>query len=74
MLTDGKEVGPAIFLIVNKKNQVVAYTSINVPDAQLIREDEDPELFDKMMREGAACLADCTCNHITAMGLKQDKE
>lgn len=71
MISDGKIAEPAIYLIVNSKNQVVAFSSVNVPDAVLVREDDDPELFSKMMREGASCLVDPRINHVIALGLKQ---
>ena len=70
MINDKVKRDSAIYLIVNKKNQVVAYTAVNMPEPKLIREDEDIELFNNMKKEGAACIADPTVNYVTGIGIK----
>lgn len=74
MLEDGKEQKPAIYLVIDKNNKVLAYCSVNVAAPTLIREDEHKELFDKMMDEGANVLADPTKNFVINLGLQNKKK
>jgi len=72
MKRDGKHAEPAIYLLVDKNNSVVVYTAVNVPEAKLIRETHDKDLFDSMIEEGCAAIHDPVKNHVTALGLKKD--
>lgn len=62
---------PKVYLIVDKSNKVIGYCSVNVPDPILIREDEDPALFNKMKKFGASTLFDPEKNHIIGLGLSK---
>lgn len=70
MINDKVKHKSSIYLIVNKKNQVVAYSAVNMPEPILVREDENIELFNQMKKEGAACIADPTVNYVTGIGIK----
>ena len=73
MINDKRQVQPAVYLIIDKNNKVVAYTAVNVKAPIIIREEEDPELFNAMRREGCAAVADPTVNYVTGLGVSPEK-
>ena len=66
---DSKVLKPKVYLIIDKNNKVVAYTSVNIPKPELIREIDDKELFDEMKKHGAYAIADVDVNYIVGLGL-----
>lgn len=63
---------PTVYLMIDKNNKVVAYSSVNISLPVLVRETEDKTLFDKMKQHGAFAIVDSDVNYIVGLGLTGD--